>query len=64
MNKFLKAELWEIQTILYLILAFLLLRFASNEFTHILGIGVLCWAAVAFYGTIRLLQEAREEAEV
>jgi hypothetical protein len=61
MNKYrLQAELWEIQIILYWILAFLLLHTTSATL-HFLGWLAVGWTVFTIIGTIKLLLRAVSE---
>ncbi len=53
MNKKLKAEIWEIQIILYWILSALLFQFKHP----ILGWVALAWSIISLNGIFRLLTE-------
>ena len=60
MNKELKAELWEIQIILYWILTLLLFYFKHP----ILAWAILIWTLLVIYGLIRLLFQITKEKKV
>lgn len=57
MNKILRAEIWEVQIILYWILTLLLF----HEKHPILGYIVLFWSIVSFIGTLVLLAQGKKE---
>lgn len=57
MNKKLKAEIWEIQVILYWILSLLLFQYHHP----ILGWAVLVWSVISFIGMFVLLIQAKIE---
>lgn len=49
----LQAELWEIQVLLYWILAFMLLNFSEDRFLHVLGWVCVSWSIVTFAATMK-----------
>ena len=56
MNKRLKAELWEIQMILYLILA-------QMVHTDWIAWGLRIWAGITFLGALNLIAQAKNEKQ-
>lgn len=57
MKKELKAEIWEIQIILYLILAQLI-------DTHWIKVVLWIWCAITFIGTMSLIYMAKKERDI
>lgn len=56
MNKLLRAEIWEIQVILYLILAQLVQ-------TQWIKWGLWAWCVITFFGSLNLIRQHRRDTQ-